>query len=55
MKKKPLVKKRDASPIDIFNATVLEMQRQGIKDADKIPFVVDPKSKTKEDNDGGTD
>lgn len=54
MKKKPIVKKRNASPTEIFNAVVLEMQKNGVKDADKIPFVVDSKEKTNND-DGGTD
>ena len=53
MKKKPTVKKRNATPQEIFNAIVLDMQKRGVKDADKIPFVVD--TKTEENNDGGTD
>ena len=54
MKKRPLVKKRNATPREIFNAIVSDMQRRGVKDADKIPFVVDEKS-DKNENDGGTD
>lgn len=54
MKKKPMVKRRNATPVEIFNAIVADMQKRGVKDADKIPFVVDEKTKT-ENEDGGTD
>lgn len=55
MKKRPLVKKRNATEVQLFNAIVMDMQKRGVKDADKIPFVVDTKEKNNENNDGGTD